>query len=124
MKGMDKKLKGKIGEKYAEKFLISRGYQIIEKNYYSRFGEIDIIAKKEDEIVFFEVKARTSEKYGTGEEAVNANKIKKILKSAYHFLQTTEEKQIHDLRIDIIAIKLNRYLKPIKLRHIKNITDG
>ena len=80
---------GKLGEKIAEKYLIKNKYTIIEKNFYSKQGEIDIIAEEKDtrEIVFIEVKTRTNEKYGRASEAVN--KIKKIhmKKSAAIFLK-------------------------------------
>ena len=57
---------GKLGEKIAEKYLIKNKYTIIEKNFYSKQGEIDIIAEEKDtrEIVFIEVKTRTNSKYG------------------------------------------------------------
>ena len=61
---MNKRKFGIIGEKIAQKYLKNNGYKIIENNYYTRNGEIDIIANKEKYIVFVEVKTRTNEKYG------------------------------------------------------------
>jgi len=63
---------GKLGEKIAEKYLIKNKYTIIEKNFYSKQGEIDIIAEEKDtrEIVFIEVKTRTNSKYGRPKDAV------------------------------------------------------
>ncbi len=121
---MDKKEIGKIGEKCAKKFLLSREYKILDSNYSSRFGEIDIIAQQNNTIVFFEVKTRTGNKYGEGEESVGKDKIGKILKTAYKFIETNGKKKIDDLRIDLIVIKLDGDKKPISLKHIKNITDG
>ena len=68
---------GKLGEKIAEKYLIKNKYTIIEKNFYSKQGEIDIIAEEKDtrEIVFIEVKTRTNSKYGRPKDAVTINII-------------------------------------------------
>lgn len=74
-----------IGDKYEEKavkLLISRGYEILERNYRVKAGEIDIIAKFEDTIVFVEVKYRKTLKYGYGLEAVDYRKIRRIYNAA------------------------------------------
>ena len=55
---------GKLGEKLAAQYLESKGYEILERNFYCRQGEIDIIAKEKTKIIFIEVKSRTSVKYG------------------------------------------------------------
>lgn len=73
---MNKRKFGIIGEKMAQKYLKDNKYEIIENNYYTRNGEIDIIASKNNYIIFVEVKTRTNEKYGRASEAVN--KIKKL----------------------------------------------
>ena len=78
-KMMNKRKFGIIGEKMAQKYLKDNKYEIIENNYYTRNGEIDIIASKNNYIIFVEVKTRTNEKYGRASEAVN--KIKKIKKN-------------------------------------------
>lgn len=64
---------GKLGEKIAEKYLIKNKYTIIEKNFYSKQGEIDIIAEEKDtrEIVFIEVKTRTNSKYGRPKDTIS-----------------------------------------------------
>lgn len=80
---------GRAGERKAEKFLKKTRYKILEKNYKSHFGEIDLIAQKDDEIVFVEVKTRTSIEYGYGSEAVNAKKRDKYYLIAAEYLQKT-----------------------------------
>lgn len=96
---------GKIGEKIAEKYLINKKYNIIEKNYRERYGEIDLIAldNSKKEIVFVEVKTRTNLKYGAGIEAVNYKKQNHIIKAAkkYLYLNKCENKNI---RFDIIEL--------------------
>ena len=84
---MSNKIKGKYGEDIAVKYLIKNGYKIVERNYhFSRYGEIDIIALDKDTLCFIEVKTRTTEKFGTGFEAVNRTKLSKIYKCALSYL--------------------------------------
>lgn len=94
------------------------GYIIITKNYFTKFGEIDIIAKDKEEYVFIEVKTRTTESYGKPIEAVNEDKQKHILKSTKHFIYkyNIENKYI---RFDIIEIYINS--KGTNINHIKNV---
>ena len=80
------KILGNYGEDVANKFLKKNKYKIIEKNYSCKFGEIDIIAKDKNILVFVEVKSRTNEKYGTPALAVNYYKQKNIIKTAKHYI--------------------------------------
>ena len=72
---------GKLGEDLAEKYLEQIGYKVIERNFECKQGEIDIIALDKNEIIFIEVKTRTSIKYGSPADAVNENKQKNLLKA-------------------------------------------
>ena len=67
---------GKIGENEAKKYLLNKGYKILEQNYHARFGEIDLIALDEwqNEIVFVEVKTRYTNRFGYPEDFVNQKK--------------------------------------------------
>ena len=78
MKIHEKKEFGNKGEDIAIEYLEKRGYIILERNFYCRQGEIDIIAKDKNEIVFIEVKSRSSIQYGCPSEAVNKQKIKEL----------------------------------------------
>lgn len=94
-----------IGDKYEEKavkLLISRGYKILERNYRVKAGEIDIIAKFEDTIVFIEVKYRKTLKYGYGLEAVDYRKIRRIYNAAKVYL-TLNKKLSAKIRFDCIS---------------------
>ena len=62
---------GKTGEEIAKKYLLENNYKIVAKNFRCKFGEIDIIAYDKEELVFIEVKTRTSNKYGTGINSIN-----------------------------------------------------
>lgn len=99
----NKRKKGSLGEKIASDFLTQLGYEILKKNYQYGHGEIDIIAKDGDVLVFVEVKYRKSLEYGRPEFAITKSKQKQIRKIAEAYLY---ENQIKDqsCRIDVIAI--------------------
>ena len=94
-----------IGNKYEDKSvetLIKEAYKILERNYQNRFGEIDIIAEKNKEIVFIEVKYRKTSKFGYGYEAVDRRKIMKILKLANYYIQS-KKYQNYKIRFDCMS---------------------
>ena len=120
---MSNKIKGKYGEDIAVKYLIKNGYKIVERNYhFSRYGEIDIIALDKDTLCFIEVKTRTTEKFGTGFEAVNRTKLSKIYKFALSYLSIAKI-PYKNYRIDVVSILLtaNETDKEPKITHIKNV---
>ena len=94
---------GQRAEVAAAGFLSSRGYTILEQNYTTRYGEIDIVAFHENTLVFIEVKARRGVRCGGPREAVNGPKQQKIIGTASHYLK---QHRIHDTRIrfDVVAI--------------------
>jgi putative endonuclease len=96
---------GNQGEKAAGNYLKSKGYKIVEKNYRCKLGEIDLIAEKDDFIVFVEVKTRSNDKFGKGFEAVVNKKIDKIRRVAMlYMIQKDLQKEI---RFDVISIDNN-----------------
>lgn len=101
----DKRYFGELGEDFAEKLLIKAGYKIVEKNFRSRFGEIDLIAKDGDTLVFIEVKTRWSDKFGRPEEAVDTRKLRRI-KLAGEYFSLKHPTLSKKLRIDVVAITL------------------
>ena len=105
--------RGREGEKKAEKFLRKKGYTIIAKNYRTPVGEIDIIAQKNEVLVFIEVKNRSSSKFGTGAEAVTAKKQNKIIRSAQLYMKKYCEGEAN-CRFDVISIDAKH------IRHIEN----
>lgn len=112
---------GKIGEEIAVKFLKQDGYYIIERNYRNNFGEIDIIAAKNNYTIFIEVKSRTSEKYLSLKETLKAEQISHLRRAAIYYFA---EKNIHlsSIRFDLITLKIDPEAKKIdKLKHYKNI---
>lgn len=111
-----------IGTKYEEiamEYLLKKGYSQLGKNYYSLYGELDLICKdeKKDELVFVEVKYRKDLRYGSGLESITVSKQKKLIKTAAIYLR---EKKIKDIpyRFDIISILGD------KIEHIENAIWG
>ncbi|MBU1997615.1 MAG: YraN family protein [Candidatus Omnitrophica bacterium] len=94
---------GKEGEEAAVKFLRSKGYKIIEKNFSNYLGEIDIIAKDKDTICFVEVKTRSSDQYDSPFEAVSQKKQVKIARVAMSYLQQIDKMEAKS-RFDVVGI--------------------
>ena len=93
---------GKWGEEQAAVFLVKKGYKLIEKNWRSRPGEIDLIMRDQEMLVFVEVKTRSGTGFGYPEEAITENKIDVLLEACQKYI---DEKELNiDWRIDIISI--------------------
>ena len=114
----NKKEIGNIGEIEAINYLKNLGYIILDHNFYTKSGEIDIIAKDKKEYVFFEVKCRQTNKFGKPIDAINKRKEKHILfASRYYIYKHGLEKNL--IRFDAIEVYIkgkNRYVN-----HIKNV---
>jgi putative endonuclease len=118
---VNNKIVGNLGEKIAEKILKNSGYKIIDKNFKCSIGEIDIITEKDNNLIFIEVKTRTSIKYGCPSDAVNFYKRNKIIKVAQTFIMLNKKYINFSIRFDVFEI----FLKPStfelnKINHIKN----
>lgn len=111
---------GKRGEALAADFLKNNGYRILFKNYRSKLGEIDIIAKDKDVLCFVEVKTRCSDDYGIPQEAISESKKKQISRLAVSFLKGNSLLG-SKARFDVISIIYSR-AKP-KFDLIKNAFD-
>ncbi len=105
MKNVSTRIKGEKGEEIAASFLKKEGYKIVEQNYRTPFGEIDIIAYDGTVIAFIEVKARKNPTFAVPQLAVNRKKQQHIVKSAMSYLSS---KRIKDkgVRFDVIAISI------------------
>ncbi len=120
MKDSSKIKTGKEGEKIAAAYLKKNGYRIIETNFRCAIGEIDIIAREKDELVFLEVKTRRSEDLGFPEQAVGIKKQKKMSQLALWYLQYKNIKNTNS-RFDVLAVIMLPSGNEIKL--IKNAFD-
>lgn len=113
---------GNIGEDLAEKFLKSKGYVILERNYLIRGGEIDIIALDGETLVFIEVKARYSHEYGLPVESMTPWKLKALKKSALFYIQDNHfESKL--CRFDFLGIDYAKSKESPEIELIKNIID-
>ena len=120
MEGYNSKI-GKLGEDLAGRFLENNGYQIIDRNFQTRYGEIDLIAQQAGEILFCEVKTRSSLQYGYPELAVGAKKLEHFLGAAKIYLKL---KNISSFwRLDIISIELGENQEP-KIEWFKDVSSG
>lgn len=100
---MNNRKEGLLGEDSAIKYLQNKGYKILERNYSTKMGEIDIIAEKDGVIVFVEVKNRENNRYGEPIEAVSKEKQRKIIASANYYI-VKKKLFDHALRFDVISI--------------------
>jgi putative endonuclease len=95
---------GKWGEGVAEQFLQQKGYEILQRNVRSSYGELDIVARCGAMIVFVEVKTRTSTSFGLPEISVSPRKIRHLIESAQAFMQLYPGPE-EAWRVDVIAIE-------------------
>ena len=102
----DKIKKGNEGEQLAADFLIRKGFEIVERNYRYRHSEIDLIVRKDNWLIFVEVKARSSFAFGHPEEFVDYKKEKMILEGAEHYIYKTDWQG--NVRYDIVSVKLGK----------------
>jgi putative endonuclease len=98
--------KGNEGEKLAADFLADKGFEILERNYRHRHCEIDLIVRKDNWLIFVEVKARSSYAFGHPEEFVDYKKEKNILEGAEHYIDETDWQG--NVRYDIVSVKLRK----------------
>lgn len=114
----NKKELGNLGEQIASKYLQKNNYEIIERNFYCKQGEIDIIAKKHKEIIFIEVKTRSNKNFGFPAEAVNTTKKKHIYQTAKYYLYKNKLLEA-SIRFDVIEVMLEN--GRFNINHIKQI---
>lgn len=101
---MEKRDLGMKGEDCAAHYLKYMGYEILERNFRCRYGEIDIVALDGDTLCFVEVKTRSRTDYGLPCQAVDRRKILHIKRCAYVYLRAHEGLKYGDVRIDIVEV--------------------
>lgn len=98
---------GRTGERMAREALVRQGYSILEKNFRCQYGEVDLVAEHEGELVFVEVKTRRGMAYGRPEEAVTLRKQQKLLEVASYYLDAHDCSQ-RSWRIDVVAVQFGQ----------------
>ncbi|MCA6378428.1 MAG: YraN family protein [Cytophagales bacterium] len=102
----DKIKKGREGEEMAARFLIDKGFEIVERNYRYKRLEIDLIVKKDNWLIFVEVKLRSSDAFGYPEDFVDYKKAKNIVDGAEQY--TYDKNWQGNVRYDIVSIRLQK----------------
>jgi putative endonuclease len=110
---------GQWGENLAGDFLSGQDYEILERNYRTEHGEVDLIAQKGKTIVFVEVKTRSSDSFGFPEEAVTEIKQAHMIAAATNYLAEHPEHD-GDWRIDVIAIRKRHAGEIAEIKHFEN----
>ncbi len=110
---------GETGEDLAAHYLISQGYEILFRNFHSAYGEIDIIAMLNEEVVFFEVKTRSS-KVENALRSVSRKKCRKLRQTAASFLSRFQEYEDNLTRFDIIVIIIGKKGQLYTIQHFDN----
>ena len=106
---------GRQGEELAASFLEEKGYQILKRNQRTPYGEIDLIVREKNIIIFVEVKSRSTEFFGSPADAVNAKKQERIRQSGLWWLHETGEKY-EEIRFDVIGI-IKKKKSPWEISH-------
>ncbi|MFH1382577.1 MAG: YraN family protein [Chloroflexota bacterium] len=110
---------GQLGEKLARDYLKKHGYRILETNYRCREGEIDIVARQKDYLVFIEVRTKTSRQFGTPAESITPTKQAHMIATAFQYRQTHED--LPQLwRIDVVSVELDNKGKAARIELIEN----
>jgi len=114
---------GRWGENLAADFLEAKGYRILDRNWRSRNGEIDLITQMGETIAFVEVKTRKGRDFGLPEEGLTSNKAKRLQNLAQQYLAQNELHEI-DWRIDLVAVELDQNGRLLRCEHIPNAVLG
>ena len=113
---------GDFGERVAKAHLEAKGYRILATNFRVREGEVDIVAERDDIVVFVEVKTRRSETMGSAAEGIDGRKAQRLLLAADAFGQQHPELP-PGRRIDLIAIDLDPGGRVLSLQHIESAVE-
>ena len=123
---MNSRTKGNLVETQAAAYLSREGYDILARNYAYQGGELDIVAKQGETIVFVEVKSVWNASEGNPAARVNVAKQKKIWKTACHFLHTHRDDAPmgfdQPCRFDVLTARM--YVKPVQFAHFRNAFEG
>ena len=120
---------GREGEELARRFLLSKGYKIVKRNFRTPFGEIDLIAYQKKVLAFIEVRTKTSSNFGTPEESISLSKKKKISRVASFYLKAKRLKENDiDCRFDVVCLAMDKEssgrIYPTRSFTIKLIKDA
>ena len=116
---MKRQATGNLGEKLAAEFLKKRGYHILQTNYRCPEGEVDIVARWQDYLVFVEVRTKRSREFGSPEESITPAKMDKLRRVVAQYRQTHRDLPA-SWRIDVMAIEMDMQNRLRRMEHIEN----
>lgn len=111
---------GRIGENIIADYITKLGYKVVERNFECNQGEIDIIAKDKEELVFIEVKTRTDISYGEAREAVTNTKKRHLINSIKYYIYK-QKLENQPIRIDVAEVYINK--GKVKVNYIKQAIE-
>lgn len=117
-------LKGRRGEEEAARYLESRGYKILERNFRTRWGEIDLVARDRSTVVFVEVKTRSSTGFARPEESVTHAKQEHMRRAAGLWLSDHYPNDIPQCRFDVVSVTLIQTPLPRTSASLRSPTSG
>ncbi len=113
---------GARGEKIAQAYLQEKGYQVVDTNVRSTWGEVDIVASHGEELVFVEVRTRRSHQFGSAEESVSAAKKERLIATAETYIQGLPQPPAQ-WRIDLVSVQIGEGGKIKEIRHLENAVE-
>lgn len=117
-----KRIFGDQGEYIALEYLEKKGMTLLQKNFLVRTGEIDLVMQDKKEVVFVEVKTRSSDAFGSASEAITPTKLQRIKKAIEQYFFSQEKNMYEEsFRIDAICISLGKDQKNPEIEHFQNI---
>ncbi len=120
MKADSRQSLGRLGEVLAGAYLKNKGYSILEKNLHTPYGEIDLVSRHKDTIVFVEVKTRGNSSLGPPEISITARKAQHMRNAAEYYIQQHPELEA-EWRIDLVTIQMHADHSPALIDHFENV---
>lgn len=117
---------GEWGERQARLHLEDKGYSLLANNFRCRAGEIDIVARQGEQLVFVEVKARRGDAYGRAEESISPARAERLAEVAEEFMQTRMAGEFDSgtaWRIDLVCLNMDRNGRILSVNHIENAVE-
>ena len=112
---------GRWGERYAAAFLEQRGMAVLDQNWRCRAGEIDLIMKEGETVVFVEVKTRRGTRLGAPENAMHEARVAQLFRVIEHYLHAHEIDEDSDWRLDMVGVELTGKGKLVRCEHYRGL---
>ena len=113
-----------MGEGIARDFLIKKNYEILSSNFHTRYGELDLIAVKQNKLIFVEVKLKVGEDFGLPEEMITPTKLFQVQQTATAYLQANPDvaQKYPSYQIDAVCIVVDKNNEVVRINQYENLT--